>query len=442
VNALRSMRLLVITYGYPPFQWVGSNRWAAMTTHLRKMGHEVSVIAVSTGDSEQRDPGVSRTPDLLALPAIRRALRAPQFSATADSSSRRLLPTVHERIVVPDPKLLGWAPGAFTAAVRVLRRHPVDCIITTSPYESTHLIALGLGRRRPAWVADLQDGWTFQSWRPELPVSAQRSIDRWLERQVVSRADAITVMPRAVAQDLRNRFGSTVHHISDGWDPDLDPDVSSAPLPRFEPGRATLVYTGTLWRPDGQDPTPMFEALSRLRAEEPRLGAKLDLVIAGPLSRIEAQRLKEPPINGGVRHVGQLSRVEAVALQRRADALILFTTPHRDMVTGKIFEYLASGRPIVVTPDGNEAASIVRETGTGVAVRLNDRAALAQTLRDVVTGRLAARYRPHGLASFCYPIPAVAMTEVIREAMDRAAVRRRNGIAGTRFGLGQQGVSR
>jgi len=425
------MRLLLITYGYPPFPWVGSNRWAAMTTHLRKMGHEVSVIAASAGLSEERDPDVSRTPDLLALPAIRRALRAPPFAGPADSPSRRFPPTIHERILVPDPKLLGWAPGAFAAAVRVLRRHPVDCIITTSPYESTHLIALALGRRRPAWVADLQDGWTFEPWRPKLPLSVQRNIDRWLERQVLSTADAITAMPRAVAQDLRNRFGSTVHHISDGWDPDLDLDVSSAPLPRFEPGPVTLVYTGTLWRPDGQDPTPMFEALARLRAEEPRLGAKLELVIAGPLSRIEAQRLKELPTYGAVRHVGQLSRVGAVALQRCADALILFTTPHRDMVTGKLFEYLASGRPIVVTPDGNEAASIVRDTGTGVAVPLDDQVALAQTLRDVVTGRLEATYRPHGLTSFRYPTPAVAMTEVIREAMDRAAARRRNGTAAT-----------
>ena len=113
----------------------------------------------------------------------------------------------------------------------------VDCVITTSPFESTHLIGLGLGAGRPPWIADLRDGWTFESWRRPLPLAVQRGLDLWLERGVLSAADAVTALPRAVARDVRSRFGRPAHHISDGWDPELEPVLADTPALRLRPDR-------------------------------------------------------------------------------------------------------------------------------------------------------------------------------------------------------------
>ena len=59
------------------------------------------------------------------------------------------------------------------------------------------------------------------------------------------------------------------------------------------------------------------------------------------------------------------------------------------MLTAKVFEYLAAGRPIlaVVPPDG-QAAELVRETGAGVVVAPGDVEGIAAALRD-----LEARWR-------------------------------------------------
>jgi glycosyltransferase involved in cell wall biosynthesis len=132
---------------------------------------------------------------------------------------------------------------------------------------------------------------------------------------------------------------------------------------------------------------------------------------------MEAQRLRAFRLDGALRHVGHVSRIEAVALQRAADALLLIGSRRRDVVTGKIFEYLASGQPIVVVSDANEAAAIVRDTGTGVAVAPDDQTAIVQALRDLITGKLRESYRPHGLEAFLYPAPARAMLDVIQEAI-------------------------
>lgn len=88
------------------------------------------------------------------------------------------------------------------------------------------------------------------------------------------------------------------------------------------------------------------------------------------------------------------------------------------MVTGKLCEYLASGRPIVALPDNNEGAAIIREARTGVAVPLvDDAAAIERALCDVITGRLLESYQPRGLAAYRYPAPTHAMHDVVAEAI-------------------------
>ncbi len=116
--------------------------------------------------------------------------------------------------------------------------------------------------------------------------------------------------------------------------------------------------------------------------------------------------------DGLVRHVGALRRRDAVALQRRADALLLLTSgDHASQVTGKIFEYLAANRPIIAVASDNEAARLVRETNTGVVVAPDDVQAIVGALRAAASGQLARRFQPRGLERYRYPGPAEAFVE-------------------------------
>lgn len=392
-----------------------------MTRHLRMLGHRVAVVTTSSAGRVDGEVDVVRAPDVLAIPALRGLLGAPRVPAPDDPPAGYVAPTLHQRILVPDPRLVGWAPSALLATLRVLRSRPVDCLVTTSPFESTHLVGLALGARRPPWVADFQDGWTFEPWKDPLPLRMQRRLDGWLERQVLTHADATSALPRRVALDLRNRSGRAAYHVTDGWDPELEEEVSSSGRwPAAAPGRVRLVYTGTLWKTVGQDPSPIFAALRRLRDEDRALCARFEFLVAGPLSEVEARRLGEFGLGELVRHVGHVGRAEAVALQRTADALLLFGSRARDISTGKIFEYLVAGRPIVALADDDEVAAIVRETGTGVVVAHDDEARIMRVLRDVASGELVNRYRAHGLARYRYPAPAVGMLGVIEAAIASA----------------------
>ena len=108
-----------------------------------------------------------------------------------------------------------------------------------------------------------------------------------------------------------------------------------------------LVYTGTLSGMRGHDDRGLLEALRRFASEDPGTARRMRLVLAGRLMDDEADVFQAPDLKPLVHIAGALPRPVAVALQRQADALLLVTSHHKSIATGKIFEYLTAGKPIL-----------------------------------------------------------------------------------------------
>jgi glycosyltransferase involved in cell wall biosynthesis len=416
---VKPRRLLVVTYYYPPQPGSGANRWAAMVKYLRRLGHEVTVVtAAPPGHPPGESDGIVRTGSLNANPALRRlVLREDRSSAapSAVATPTGVVPGALWKVLVPDPWLVTWNSYALPAIRRELSHQPVDCLITSSPAESSHQLGLALGRRRPAWVADFRDGWCFEPLREPFPLAAQRKLDRRLERRIATSANVLVGATAPIADDLRGRFGAEARHVPNGFDPEVGPDAQ--PPPEYDPGRLTLVHTGPLLGPRGRDPRPLLEALRRLLAERPELAGHLQVLIAGRSEFDEAALLAETGLGDVVRHLGYLPRPQALALQRAARALLLLTSDASCEATGKLYEYLASGRPIIALAAGNEAARIVHETRTGVTVAPQDVESITAALASAIDGELERGYSPRGLEPYRYPTPAETMADAIERAI-------------------------
>jgi glycosyltransferase involved in cell wall biosynthesis len=187
------------------------------------------------------------------------------------------------------------------------------------------------------------------------------------------------------------------------------------PPPPPAPAEATdaLVYTGNLSGAWGRDPEPLLRALVQLERE----GSRFRLIHAGGLTTTEQALIEHVGASDLVEHLGTLGRERTHALQRSAKALVLVTSRHASEATGKLFEYLAAGRPIVALAAGNEAARIVRETGTGVAVAPDD--GIVRALRRVESGELERAYTARGVERYTYPAPAESVAELIEQAVAR-----------------------
>ena len=196
------------------------------------------------------------------------------------------------------------------------------------------------------------------------------------------------------------------------------PISTAAPGPAGERNdRVTLVHTGKLSGLRGRDPSVLFAGVRRAIEREPSLRGRLRLVVAGPRDTEDQRMMEESGLDGVLEYAGQLSRPESLALQRSADALVLLTSRDVCEATGKLFEYLAAGRPILALAAGNEAARIVQETGTGVTVDQDDVEGVAAAVAQAAHGELSRSYSPHGLDPYTYPSPAAQVADAVERGI-------------------------
>ena len=260
---------------------VGGNRWAAAARHLVRLGHEVTVITTSAYGEPPPEGGVGviRTGDLNTARPLRARLRRPPLPVTGQPlpSVEKPAPSLLTHLVVPDAYALSWVPAASWAARRLIRAQQIDCVITSSPFESTHLVPLALGRARPAWLADFRDGWSFEPLRPSFPTSVQRKLDLRLEE----------------AWWRRGRHRRS--HPADRSRPDSAPRRRRLPRTQRLGSGSRASRIGRLDRLGSQTgdpcahrrngrsrPAPPFDGLRRLADTEPKAAGRLDeLVFAG-----------------------------------------------------------------------------------------------------------------------------------------------------------------
>jgi len=404
--------LLVSQYA-PPSSLVAARRVAAIAKYLGRAGHSVTVLtSSSSGTGPIEGAGsVVRTRDALTSPLN---WRRRHFAALAGGTGESYKPPSRlASVVVPDLSLLTWLPFALPAALRLDRERRFDCVLTSSPPPSVHLVGRALRQRGIPWIAELRDGWTFEPPHSPWPLGAQRGVDGGLERRVLSGADAVIGVTRPIAEDLRARLGLDAELITNGYDPEDVPPEPAEPDPLLSPDRHSLVHTGRL----SLSGVSLERLLDGVRlAREDSASQRLELVLAGSLSEDERRLLSAPDLEGAVRFVGWLDRPRALALQRAADTLLVVTegAGRPSVATGKLFEYLASGRPILVLGEETEAAQIVWQAGSGFAVSASDPRVIADALRRVVL-EPPQPVSATGVGEYAYP----AIVERLEAVIDR-----------------------
>jgi glycosyltransferase involved in cell wall biosynthesis len=404
-------RVLLVAYFYPPLNSIGVRRPYALAKWLRRRGHEVTVLtSVQSGTApDDAAQGVVRTRDLLATRLNWRgdSMRTVtgQSDATWDPD-----PGVWGKIFVPDVHVVSWMPFLAATALWLHRRHRFDAVISTSPLEVAH--AAGLSLRRVPWIADFRDGWRYEAPRADWPLALQRRLDDALERLVVKRADVVVTVSQPLSDDLRRRHGIAVETVTNGFDPDDESGVGTLPPGAVDPAKVTFVHTGGL----GSERTlrPLLEALARM---EPELSGRVEIVLAGQQTVEERGMYAEPAYAPYVRHLGYVERPTALTLQRAADVLVLVTSGARTgEVTGKLFEYLAAGKPILALAGGSAAGTILGEAKAGIVIPTHDTGAAEHALRRILGGELDSLPEgPH--SAFGYPAIAERYEGLIERAI-------------------------
>ena len=414
--------ILLVSYFYPPAREVAVRRPEAMARQLRGRGHAVTVLTTSaygTAEGEvERD--VVRSYDLQLLQARLRG--RDRALATFDSASTAEEPHLISRLVVPDAHRLAWTPFAKREAKRLARRTHFDCVITTSPPESAHQVGRALQRKGVAWLADLRDGWSFETMKDRIWVSpAQHRYSERMERRLLTEADAITTVTPPMLDDLRTRLGLEVRLVPNGWDPDAEVDMEAG-RKLLDADRASIVFTGQLG-PARRDPAPLIDALAQLARDDPQAAARIELAFAGSFTEREQELFATDVGPAVIRTLGTHPPAVVAGLQRSAEAALIITGPRRQEASMKLSEYIGAGVSIlaIAHPD-TAAAQIVSAGDAGIAVDPADQPAIVDALRMVAAGELP-RASDQMRREWSWP----GLGEKMAEAVEAAIASRRAG---------------
>jgi glycosyltransferase involved in cell wall biosynthesis len=227
-------------------------------------------------------------------------------------------------------------------------------------------------------------------------------------------ADALVAVTEPIVDDAVERLGVAATLITNGFDPDEQaPRRGHHPL--LDSGRHSVVHTGRLALA-GVSLRPLLAAVRELQRDD-AVASRFELVFAGPLSAEEQALLAEHDLAPVVRVAGPLARDEALELQREADTLLVITSgaARPSVATGKLFEYLAARRPILVLGDETEAARIVLETKSGFATAADDSVAIAASLRRVVEDPL--ELDSADISRYSYPELARRYSDLIERVL-------------------------
>ena len=382
-----------MTMYFPPAGGGGVQRPLKLAQYLPALGIETHVLAPDDPKWVHRDPGL-RVPTQAWVHRARylgpRARKPAEELRAADGIDRALVQAqvTARRLLLPDASVT-WNLTAIPAAIRIARRERIDAVITTSPPASVHFVGAAVQRATGArWIADLRDPIVANQHRRDdtAAARARQAANEQVARLVARRADAVTCVSEAIADELRAlEARGTVRIVANGCDFDDFAGLEYTPAKRFR-----ITHTGSFF--GRRDPRPFLQAFH---------DADLDAVarFVGDFRSSDRDWAESLGLGDRLELVDYLPRAESLRLQRDSEALLLLVPDAggrgKGVLSGKVFEYIAAGRPIlaVVPPDG-AAAELIRETGSGVVAAPDDVDGIKSALLE-----LHSRFANGGLPS-------------------------------------------
>jgi len=367
--------VLIITYYWPPAGGPGVQRVLKFTKLLPKFGWRPIILTVEDGDYPAKDESlVAKIPEncrvyrssILEPYSLYRRLtgkgkdeKLPTFVLNENHSAgfkNKLATWARANVFIPDARI-GWIPSGVKEGKRIIREENVDLIFASSPPHTVQLIAKRLsGSTGVPWVADFRDPWTEAFWSANLkknPLSD--TLDKRMERSVLSKADAVVTVSEGVKEMLGNKADNRYEVIQNGFEPiELNQDK----LKDFR-----ILFIGSL--SNYQNPESLFKAVETLSRD---IREQVTIQFVGRIFN-GFDTIFEQYNHLNIEQLPYMPHRELMQFAQQAAVLFrpVAQSSYADKNVGaKTYDYLALRKPILtlgVKPSVSE--TMLRETGSG-----------------------------------------------------------------------------
>ncbi len=394
-------KVLIITYYWPPTGGAGVQRWLKFSKYFRQFGWEPVIYTPSNPDFPINDDTLLKdVPE--GLTVLKTTITEP-YDMYRKIMGKKKTETVNQGFLsegkentfmqsamiwvrgnffIPDARKF-WIKPSISYLSDFIKKNKIDAIISTGPPHSMHLIAMGLKQKHNIpWIADFRDPWTQIDFYSQLKLSSYAdNKHKKLENQVLTTANKVVTVSPSCASDLQKLGNRKVDVITNGFDTDdfkFEKDLNL--LDGF-----TFHHTGALNK--DRNPYTLWKVLGDMCKENPELKRDLVLKFTGKTDAIVFESLKQQDLYTNSHKTDYMTHSEVVKVMAQSPVLLLplnNTPNNKGVLSGKLFEYLAAGRPIfgVGMPDG-DAAIILKETGAGILCDFDDYEGTKKAVSDL-----------------------------------------------------------
>ena len=376
------MKVLIITYYWPPSGGSGVQRWLKFVKYLQDFGIEPVVYTVDNPKYPITDSSLEKEiPNNCTI--LKRPIWEPNnilsfFKKKTSQQSAGFLnpnPTFFGKILqyiranyfIPDARKF-WVNPSIKYLKKYLTAHQIDVVITSGPPHSLHLIGLRLKNElNVKWISDFRDPWTEIDYFEQLPLSKKSiKIHQKLEKQVLQKSDVVLVVGKTMKENFKP-FSNTIHVVTNGYDTEIKRDAKTLDK------KFTITHIG-LMNAD-RNPISFWKAISEICNENVSFTNDYQIQFVGKIaSEVKADIDKYNIEN--ILDIGYVSHQEVALYQQKTQVLFLSVNnvkSAKGVITGKIFEYLQAKRPILaIGPVDGDLSEILKETHSGVIVDFDD----------------------------------------------------------------------
>lgn len=392
-------KALVITYYWAPAGGPGVQRWLKFVKYLRNFGIEPIIytplnptypmVDTHIADDLPQDLTLLKTKiwEPYSLASLFSKEKTKKISAGIIPSKKlswmdKCLLWVRGNLFIPDARIL-WVRPSVRFLTDYITTHNIDTIITTAPPHSIHLIGLHLKEKFPSlrWIADFRDPWTNIGYHSQLLLTAKSARKHLsLEQKVLQTADTLIVTSPSTQREFQAKTQKPIVLITNGYD---DTFTEKIPLsPSF-----LLSHIGSLL--SERNPETLWKVLGEMIQENTDFRKDLRICLAGKVSEEVFASIDKYGLSSFLEYKGYLSHTEALMLQRTSQLLLLLEINHpktEGIIPGKLFEYMASQRPILALGYQQwDVKDIISQTQTGTTLSVTDANAIKQAINHYYT---------------------------------------------------------
>lgn len=395
-------KVLIITYYWPPAGGGGVQRWLKFSKYLGDYGWQPVIYTPSNGELPVVDESL-----LQEIPADLEVVKRPIWEPYSlyksitgrrqserlysgflnekkgDSVAQKISVFIRGNFFIPDARCF-WVRPSVRFLKHYIAKNPVDVIISTGPPHSMHLIAMQLKRSLPIpWIADFRDPWTNIDFYHQLRLTKWAdNKHRRLEKQVLQTADEVVTVSPTEAASLQRIVPQRkqVRVITNGFD---DADFAGHEI---KPSADFVICHAGSMNKD-RNPINLWKILGTMVRDNPEFAKKLRLQLIGLVDAAVKDSIVEAGLERNLEKVPFMAHATVLPVIRQAQVLLLLInhSPNaKGVLTGKLFEYLGAGRPILcIGPSGSDSEWVIRQTAAGHFCGYDDLQAIQTAVLDL-----------------------------------------------------------